>query len=227
VKTATGHARRVPVAAACSTLQVRRGDKTDAGEQERSEARRVLTMERLHGAPLTDLAAIRAVTAEDPERILINALNTWFGSVLACPSFHADVHAGARRPRAVLRRLRGAPALAAARCSAPVAASARAPWLTRISTAVSTSSAGSLCVRKAAGVVQASASLAPGWMLGAGAHVLSHHAASSAATPLHPCPHCMCETKRRRTVPPPTIPASAQQILPRPGRQAARAAPHP
>ena len=51
-------------------------------------------MERLHGAPLTDLAAIRAVTAQDPERILINALNTWFGSVLACPSFHADVHAG-------------------------------------------------------------------------------------------------------------------------------------
>lgn len=55
---------------------------------------RVLTMERLHGAPLTDLAAIRRVTAQDPERILINALNTWFGSVLACPSFHADVHAG-------------------------------------------------------------------------------------------------------------------------------------
>ena len=52
-------------------------------------------MERLHGAPLTDLAAIRGVTAQDPERILINALNTWFGSVLACPSFHADVHAGA------------------------------------------------------------------------------------------------------------------------------------
>ena len=58
-------------------------------------AGRVLTMERLHGAPLTDLAAIRSVTAQDPERILINALNTWFGSVLACPSFHADVHAGA------------------------------------------------------------------------------------------------------------------------------------
>ena len=55
-------------------------------------------MERLHGAPLTDLAAIRSVTAQDPERILINALNTWFGSVLACPSFHADVHAGAPAP---------------------------------------------------------------------------------------------------------------------------------
>jgi len=210
VKTATGHARRVPVAAACSTLQVRRGDKTDAGEQERSEARRVLTMERLHGAPLTDLAAIRAVTAEDPERILINALNTWFGSVLACPSFHADVHAGARRPRVMLRRVRGAPALAAARCSAPVAASARAPWLTRTSPAVSMSSAGSLCVRKAAGVVQTgSTSLAPGCTLGMGARVLSHHAASSAATPLHPCPHCVCETKRRRTVLPSVIPASA------------------
>ena len=61
-------------------------------------AGRVLTMERLHGAPLTDLAAIRSVTAQDPEGILINALNTWFGSVLACPSFHADVHAGALAP---------------------------------------------------------------------------------------------------------------------------------
>ena len=61
-----------------------------------ASAGRVLTMERLHGAPLTDLAAIRGVTGQDPERILINALNTWFGSVLACPSFHADVHAGAR-----------------------------------------------------------------------------------------------------------------------------------
>jgi len=67
--------------------------------EEHNQGARVLTMERLHGAPLTDLAAIRDVTAEDPERILINALNTWFGSVLACPSFHADVHAGARRPR--------------------------------------------------------------------------------------------------------------------------------
>ena len=28
------------------------------------------------------------------EETLVNALNVWFGSVLACESFHADVHAG-------------------------------------------------------------------------------------------------------------------------------------
>jgi hypothetical protein len=30
----------------------------------------------------------------EPELVLINALNTWFGSVVGCESFHADVHAG-------------------------------------------------------------------------------------------------------------------------------------
>lgn len=53
-------------------------------------------MERLHGVPLTDLAAIRSMTSADPEQTLITALNTWFGSVLGCETFHADVHAGAR-----------------------------------------------------------------------------------------------------------------------------------
>ena len=52
-------------------------------------------MERLHGVPLTDLAAIRSITSADPEQALITALNTWFGSVLGCKTFHADVHAGA------------------------------------------------------------------------------------------------------------------------------------
>lgn len=56
--------------------------------------KRVLVMERLVGAPLTDLDAIRAVTRRDPESVLIGALNTWFASVLGCESFHADVHAG-------------------------------------------------------------------------------------------------------------------------------------
>ncbi len=51
-------------------------------------------MERLHGVPLTDLAAIRSITSADPEQTLITALNTWFGSVLGCETFHADVHAG-------------------------------------------------------------------------------------------------------------------------------------
>ena len=48
-------------------------------------------MERLRGVPLTDLAAIRTVTDVDPESVLVNALNTWFGSVLACQTFHADM----------------------------------------------------------------------------------------------------------------------------------------
>ncbi|GLI63614.1 hypothetical protein VaNZ11_006625 [Volvox africanus] len=58
--------------------------------------KRILVMERLVGAPLTDLAAVRAVTGggRDPELVLINALNTWFASVMAADTFHADVHAG-------------------------------------------------------------------------------------------------------------------------------------
>ena len=56
--------------------------------------RRVLTMERFDGAPLTDLAAVGAVTSTDPPPVLANALNAWLGSLLAARTFHADVHAG-------------------------------------------------------------------------------------------------------------------------------------
>eukprot|EP00667_Euglena_gracilis_P004648 EG_transcript_4670 len=59
-----------------------------------ASSKKVLTMERLRGAPLIDLASIRAITDVDPELVLINALNVWLGSVLASRSFHADVHAG-------------------------------------------------------------------------------------------------------------------------------------
>lgn len=55
---------------------------------------RVMTMEYFKGAALTDLDAIEKVSRGDPEATLVNALNVWFGSVLACESFHADVHAG-------------------------------------------------------------------------------------------------------------------------------------
>jgi len=55
--------------------------------------RRVLTMERFYGVPLTDLNSIRAVT-KNPELTLIAALNTWFSSLTECHFFHADVHAG-------------------------------------------------------------------------------------------------------------------------------------
>ncbi|KAI9102072.1 hypothetical protein K1719_023582 [Acacia pycnantha] len=55
--------------------------------------RRVLTMQRLYGVPLTDLDSISSLVS-NPEASLITALNVWFGSLLACESFHADVHAG-------------------------------------------------------------------------------------------------------------------------------------
>ena len=51
-------------------------------------------MEKLSGVPLTDLNAIRSITRADPTEVLVNALNTWFGTVMGASSFHADVHAG-------------------------------------------------------------------------------------------------------------------------------------
>merc|ERR1711871_149507 len=56
--------------------------------------RRVLTMERIDGASMVDLDTIRQVGLQDPEQILINALNVWSLSVVAAPFFHADLHAG-------------------------------------------------------------------------------------------------------------------------------------
>ncbi len=54
---------------------------------------KVLTMERLHGVPLTDLESIRKYS-DNPEQTLITAMNTWFDSLMGCEFFHADVHAG-------------------------------------------------------------------------------------------------------------------------------------
>ncbi|KAG2391666.1 putative aarF domain-containing protein [Vigna angularis] len=56
-------------------------------------AKKVLTMQRLYGVPLTDLDSISSLVS-NPETSLITALNVWFGSLLGCESFHADVHAG-------------------------------------------------------------------------------------------------------------------------------------
>ncbi|NHB57165.1 AarF/ABC1/UbiB kinase family protein [Acinetobacter sp. 194] len=55
--------------------------------------RRVLTMERFYGVPLTDFDVVKKV-AKDPSQVLITAMNTWFGSLMVCKSFHADLHAG-------------------------------------------------------------------------------------------------------------------------------------
>lgn len=55
--------------------------------------RRVLTMQRLFGVPLTDFEVVKQY-AKDPSQVLITAMNTWFGSLMMCNSFHADLHAG-------------------------------------------------------------------------------------------------------------------------------------
>ena len=55
--------------------------------------RRVLTMQRLYGVPLTDFEVVKQY-AKDPTQVLITAMNTWFGSLMLCKSFHADLHAG-------------------------------------------------------------------------------------------------------------------------------------
>ncbi|RSN97898.1 ABC1 kinase family protein [Acinetobacter pittii] len=55
--------------------------------------RRVLTMQRLYGVSLTDFSFVKQY-AKDPSQVLITAMNTWFGSLMLCKSFHADLHAG-------------------------------------------------------------------------------------------------------------------------------------
>ncbi len=60
---------------------------------EKASTKRVLTMERLYGVPMTDIEAMRQYT-KDPAQALITAMNTWFSSLMLCKSFHADLHAG-------------------------------------------------------------------------------------------------------------------------------------
>lgn len=55
--------------------------------------RRVLTMQRFYGVPLTDFEVVKKVS-KDPSQVLITSMNTWFGSLMMCESFHADLHAG-------------------------------------------------------------------------------------------------------------------------------------
>ncbi|KAL3910635.1 MAG: hypothetical protein SGPRY_008986 [Prymnesium sp.] len=58
-----------------------------------ASSKRILTLQRLYGVPLTDLESVRKY-APQPELVLIVALNTWISSVLTNEWFHADVHAG-------------------------------------------------------------------------------------------------------------------------------------
>lgn len=59
----------------------------------RLSTKRVLTMSRLYGAPLTDLEVVRKY-AKNPQAVLEKALSTWFQSLTLAGFFHADVHAG-------------------------------------------------------------------------------------------------------------------------------------
>ena len=53
----------------------------------------VLTMERFYGVPLTDINKVREFS-EDPEQALVDALHTWFMSLMQCQIYHADLHSG-------------------------------------------------------------------------------------------------------------------------------------
>lgn len=58
-----------------------------------ASSRRVLTMERLYGIPLTDRDQFLKSTA-NPQMVLGAAFETWLMSIADCELFHADLHAG-------------------------------------------------------------------------------------------------------------------------------------
>lgn len=56
--------------------------------------KKVLTMEYINGVSLLDTDTISSITNNNPEKVIISALNVWTKSVMSMPWFHADVHAG-------------------------------------------------------------------------------------------------------------------------------------
>ena len=58
-----------------------------------ASSKRVLTMERFYGVPLSNTDEVR-LRSKNSEQALINALNTWFLSLTQCQIYHADLHAG-------------------------------------------------------------------------------------------------------------------------------------
>lgn len=58
-----------------------------------ASSKKVLTMERFYGVPLTDYDNLGEYT-DDPAGVLITGLNTWFASLMECDFFHADLHSG-------------------------------------------------------------------------------------------------------------------------------------
>jgi predicted unusual protein kinase regulating ubiquinone biosynthesis (AarF/ABC1/UbiB family) len=56
-------------------------------------AKKVLTMERFYGVPITDEVGLKKFT-NNPRKVLNDALEIWFSSLATKGFFHADVHAG-------------------------------------------------------------------------------------------------------------------------------------
>jgi len=55
--------------------------------------KRILTMERFYGVPITDEVGLKSFTKE-PRKVINTALEIWFSSLGRSGFFHADVHAG-------------------------------------------------------------------------------------------------------------------------------------
>ena len=56
--------------------------------------KKALTMEYINCVSLLDTDAISSITNNNPEKVIVSALNVWTKSVMPMPWFHADVHAG-------------------------------------------------------------------------------------------------------------------------------------
>lgn len=58
-----------------------------------ASSKKVLTMERFHGIPLTHYDKLSDHT-DDPAALLLSGMNTWIASLTKCEVFHADLHGG-------------------------------------------------------------------------------------------------------------------------------------
>ena len=76
--------------------EIGRSDVTAPHPLHRLCTSEVLTMERLHGVRVDDIAEIRrrGITSEQAEEKLIAGLHAWFQSLIRYGFFHGDVHAG-------------------------------------------------------------------------------------------------------------------------------------
>lgn len=59
----------------------------------KASGKKVLTMERFYGVPLTDYDSL-IKNNDAAAEILITGMNTWFASLMKCDFFHADLHSG-------------------------------------------------------------------------------------------------------------------------------------